>query len=69
MRLVKYYWDRTKRNKLAVVGLIYIVFLVLLALIGPFFTADPTLANFDEKSLPPLGFSTQETVYNMQQDT
>jgi peptide/nickel transport system permease protein len=69
MRLVKYYWGRTRRNKLAVVGLIYIVFLVLLALVGPFFTPDPTLANFDQTNLPPLGFSTQETVYDIQHGT
>ncbi len=65
-RLVRYYWDRTKRNRLALGGLGFIVFLVLLALIGPLFTADPTAVNFEEKNLPPLGFSIEESVYNPQ---
>lgn len=69
MRLIKYYWDRTRRNKLAVAGLAYILFLIVLAVVGPFFTIDPTEANFDEKNLPPLGFSTQETIYSMQEGT
>jgi peptide/nickel transport system permease protein len=66
MRLVKYYWGRTKKNKLAVVGLGFIVFLVAVALFGPFFTLSPTLANFDETNIPPLGFSTSVALYNVQ---
>jgi peptide/nickel transport system permease protein len=64
-RLLVYYWERTQRNKLAVAGLGFIGFLILLAVIGPFFTQDPTLVNFEEKSLPPVGFSTEESVYSM----
>jgi len=64
-RLVKYYWERTTRNKLAVLGLAFILFLILLAVVGPFFTLDPTLVNFDENSLPPVGFSTEESIYNL----
>jgi peptide/nickel transport system permease protein len=64
-KLMSYYWQRTKKNKLAVAGLVFIAFLILVALFGPLFTIDPTLVNFDEKSLPPLGFSTEESVYNM----
>ncbi|MDH5696219.1 MAG: ABC transporter permease, partial [Dehalococcoidia bacterium] len=63
-RLVQYYWDRAKRNRLAVGGLAFIMFLVLLALIGPLFTADPTAVSFEEKNLPPLGFTIEESVYN-----
>ncbi len=63
-RLVRYYWDRTKRNRLAVGGLAFILFLILVALIGPLFTADPTAVNFEEKNLPPPGFSIEESVYN-----
>ena len=66
MRLVNYYWQRIKRNKLAVAGLAFIIFLILLAAIGPFFTADPTRANIDEKNLPPVGFSNQESVYRIE---
>jgi peptide/nickel transport system permease protein len=63
-RLVRYYWQRFRKNRLAVGGLAFILFLILLALIGPFFTADPTAVNFEEKNQPPLGFSIEETVYN-----
>lgn len=62
-RLVRYYWDRTRKNRLAVGGLAFILFLILLAIIGPFFTADPTAVNFEEKNLPPLGFTIEESVY------
>jgi len=64
-RLVRYYWGRARRNRLAVAGLAFILFLVLLALIGPLFTADPTAVNFEEKNLPPLGFSIEESVYDL----
>jgi len=63
-RLVGYYWVRVKKNRLALWGMAFIVFLVLLALIGPFFTVDPTAANFEEKNRPPLGFSLEESVYD-----
>jgi peptide/nickel transport system permease protein len=65
-RLLRYYWERTQRNKLAVAGLGFIGFLILLALIGPLFTLDPTVANFEEKNLPPVGFSTAESVYSLE---
>ncbi|MFC1989651.1 ABC transporter permease [Chloroflexota bacterium] len=64
-RLTKYYWDRTKKH-LSVFGLILIIFLVVVALIGPFFTKDPTEVNFLMKNLPPVGFSTQQSVYNLE---
>lgn len=63
-RLGSYYWERVRRNRLAVCGLAFILFLILLALIGPFFTTDPTAVNFEEKNLPPLGFTIEESVYN-----
>ncbi len=63
-RLLRYYWDRTKKNRLAIGGLAFIFFLILLALIGPLFTADPTAANFEEKNMPPPGFSIEESLYD-----
>lgn len=66
MRLVSYYWERTHRNRLATCGLAFIVFLVLLALIGPFLTLDPTEVNFEEKNLPPVGFTVEQSVYNIE---
>ena len=67
-RLVNYYWQRTQRNKLAVFGLAFIIFLVLLAVIGPFFTLDPTAVNFEEKNMPPVGFTIEQSVYNIETD-
>lgn len=65
-RLVNYYWQRTQRNKLAVFGLAFILFLILLALAGPFFTADPTLVNFEGKNTPPMGFTIEKSIYNIE---
>ncbi len=67
-RLVNYYWQRTQRNKLAVFGLAFIIFLILLAVIGPFFTLDPTAVNFEEKNMPPVGFTIEQSVYNIETD-
>jgi peptide/nickel transport system permease protein len=67
-RLINYYWQRTQRNKLAVAGLAFIVFLVALAIIGPFFTLDPTAANFEEKNIPPVGFTIEQSIYNIETD-
>lgn len=64
-RLTKYYWERTKRHRLAVFGLSFIAFLIAVAIIGPFLTQDPTKVNFEEKNLPPLGFSIQQSVYDL----
>jgi len=64
-RLVNYYWQRTRRNKLAVAGLAFIIFLVMLALFGPFLTMDPTEVNFEENNVPPVGFSTEKSTYDI----
>src|SRR3990167_6115589 len=63
-RLSKYYWERTRKNKLSVLGLAFILFLFLVALIGPLFTKDPTHVNFQEKNLPPVGFSVTSSYYD-----
>ncbi|MBM3148454.1 MAG: ABC transporter permease [Chloroflexi bacterium] len=67
-RLAGYYWQRTRRNKLAIAGLAFIIFLIFLALFGPFFTMDPTEVNFDEKNLPPIGFSIEKSIYDINTD-
>ncbi len=64
-RLTRYYWDRTKRHRLAVLGMGFILLLVLVAIFGPLLTQDPTAANFNEKNQPPLGFSIQQSVYDI----
>jgi peptide/nickel transport system permease protein len=63
-RLTSYYWERTRKNKLAMLGLFFIVFLVILAIAGPFFTQDPNYVNFEENNLPPVGFITSQSVYD-----
>ena len=64
-RLTSYYWERTKRHRLSVFGLVFIVLLITVALIGPLLTQDPTKVNFQEKNWPPLGFTTQQSVYDL----
>jgi len=67
-RLINYYWQRTQRNKLAVFGLAFIIFLILLAIVGPFFTLDPTAVNFEEKNMPPVGFTIEQSLYHIETD-
>lgn len=68
MRLLTYYWKRTARNRLAIGGLVYIILLILIAIIGPFFTLDPNQADIDKKNLPPVGFSSVEYYYDTKAD-
>jgi peptide/nickel transport system permease protein len=63
-RLAKYYWSRLKRNRLAVAGMIYIIILILIAILGPYFTPDPNKVNFAEKNIPPIGFSIKQSYYD-----
>lgn len=64
MRLTAYYWERTRRHKPAMIGLVFMVFLIVLAVAGPFFTVSPTHVNFDEKNIPPPGFTLEQSTYN-----
>ena len=63
-RLTRYYWERTKVHRLSILGLAFILFLIVVALLGPLFTADPTKVDFGSKNLPPLGFTSQQSVYD-----
>lgn len=63
-RLTRYYWDRTKRHRLAVIGLGFIIFLVAVAIFGPFLTQDPTEVDFKNKNLPPVGFSSEQSIFD-----
>jgi peptide/nickel transport system permease protein len=63
-RLTGYYWDRTRKHRLAVIGLAFIIFLVAVAILGPFLTQDPTEVDFKNKNLPPVGFSAEQSVYD-----
>ncbi|MBI4330086.1 MAG: ABC transporter permease [Chloroflexi bacterium] len=63
-RLTSFYWARTKKNRLAIPGLAFIILLALVALIGPFFTQDPTRVDFNAKNTPPVGFSIERSRYD-----
>ncbi len=63
-RLTGYYWERTKRHRLSVLGLAFIILLVVVALVGPFLTLDPTKVDFNEKNLPPVGFTGQQSLFD-----
>ncbi len=64
-RLAVYYWERLNKNKLSLAGLGFIIFLALVGIFGPFFTPEPTRADFEIKNLPPVGFAVQESVYDI----
>jgi peptide/nickel transport system permease protein len=67
-RLAHYYWDRIRRHRQAVGGLVFIGLLMLLAVFGPFFTPDPAAVNFAEQSIPPCGFTRSQAVYDITTD-
>ncbi len=64
MKLATLYWERLRRGKPAMLGLVFVIFLILIAAIGPFYTPNPTDVNFAEKNLPPPGFSVKQTIYD-----
>ena len=65
MIIEKRYRDKLKSNKPAVLGLIFILILFVTATFGPLLTMDPNEINFNDKNLPPLGFSIEQSVYNI----
>jgi peptide/nickel transport system permease protein len=64
-RLAQYYWERLKKNRLSLAGMGFIIFLALLGIFGPFMTQDATHSDFNISNTPPLGFSRQESVYDI----
>lgn len=64
-RLMDYYWERLCKNRLSIVGLGFVVFLSLVGILGPVFAPDPQKTDFMIKNLPPLGFSIEESVYEI----
>lgn len=52
-----------KRYRPAMAGLGFIIFLIILAAIVPYFTVSPTGVNFDEKNMPPPGFTLEQSMY------
>ena len=64
-RLLDYYWERLRKNRLSLAGLGFIVFLSLVGIFGPIFAPDPQKTDFEIKNLPPLGCSIDESVYDI----
>ena len=64
-RLWSYYWERLQKNRLSLVGLGFIGFLVLTGIFGPLLVQDPQKTDFNILNLPPLGFSIQESIYDI----
>ncbi len=64
-RLWGYYWERLQKNRLSLVGLGFIGFLVLTGIFGPLLVQDPQKTDFNILNLPPLGFSIQESIYDI----
>ena len=64
-RLMSYYWERLQKNRLSLVGLGFIGFLAVTGIFGPFLVQDPQKTDFNILNLPPLGFSIQESVYDI----
>jgi peptide/nickel transport system permease protein len=64
-RLAQYYWERLQKNRLSLAGMGFIIFLALLGIFGPFMTQDATHSDFNIANTPPLGFSRQESTYDI----
>jgi len=64
-RLLHYYWERLSKNRMSIAGLGFIVFLSLVGIFGPIFIPDPQKTDFEIKNMPPIGFSIDESVYDI----
>jgi peptide/nickel transport system permease protein len=64
-RLLDYYWERLRKNRLSLMGLGFIMLLALVGIFGPFLAPDPQKTDFEIKNLPPLGCSIDESVYDI----
>ncbi|MEE9201760.1 MAG: ABC transporter permease, partial [Dehalococcoidia bacterium] len=64
-RLTAHYWQRTRRRRPALWGLGFILLLAVAALVGPLFTPDPTAVDFSAQNLPPVGFTIEQSTYDL----
>ena len=60
-RMTMHYWKQFKRNKAAVVSLIYLIVIFLIGTIGPLFLNPPPL-DMPAAHQPPIGFSVDQAV-------
>ncbi|MDP6101159.1 MAG: hypothetical protein QGH66_07065, partial [Dehalococcoidia bacterium] len=64
-RLTAHFWQRTRRRRPALWGLGFIMLLALVALVGPLFTRDPTAVDFSRQNMPPVGFTIEQSTYDL----
>jgi len=65
MIIAEHHREKLKSNKPAMLGLVFITLLFSTAIFGPLMTRNPNEINFNDKNLPPLGFSIEQSVYNI----
>ncbi len=65
MIIAEHHLEKLKNNKPAMLGFVFIILLFSTAIFGPFMTRNPNEINFNDKNLPPLGFSIEQSVYNI----
>ncbi len=63
--IAEHHLEKLKNNKPAMLGFVFIILLFSTAIFGPFMTRNPNEINFNDKNLPPLGFSIEQSVYNI----
>ncbi|PSP55187.1 ABC transporter permease [Halobacteriales archaeon QS_1_67_19] len=55
-RMTRYYWTQFKKNRPAVLSLIFLIAIFAIGLVGPLFLSKPEIALF-QKYQPPVGFT------------
>lgn len=60
-RMTRYYWDRFKRNKMAIVSLGYLLVIFGIGIVGPLLITSPEV-NVIEAYQPPVGVSVSDSV-------
>ena len=41
------------------------MFLAVVAIAGPYLTVDPTEVDFEQKNIPPVGFASEQSIYDV----
>jgi peptide/nickel transport system permease protein len=65
MIIAEHHREKLKNNKPAMLGLVFIILLFSTAIFGPLMTRNPNEINFNDKNLPPVGFSIEQSTYNI----
>ncbi|MFC4549498.1 MULTISPECIES: ABC transporter permease [Halorussus] len=60
-RMTRYYWRNFKKNRAAVISLVYLLVIFVVGLLGPLFLKQPEIALF-QKYQPPIGLTVDSSV-------